>query len=308
VQLQKVGKRREQYVEDGLSLARKYGPSVRVIVQLLDRGQDDEDSYRHTLLSDAYDLVDNDRNINIFNSLESSNLEEASSSTVIFIRPSSLTKRHNYEFFAPTAEVALQLSTAVLAASNQDQQRFFSHMSSHPSTRTAAGWIFENFMHTHLTDKIGHVRALDANYKEHGIPIITNTITGPVDVLKSAPACFYWRPGESTFPGIDAVARDQEDIWAFQCTISRRQPSTIDGLERIAQAIGIPESNWHLVIVGSEMSAAQSAREQQAGILSKTDDWANVETYAYALTLHDKADRLTALMSSVRASVLGMTR
>jgi hypothetical protein len=168
--------------------------------------------------------VDNDRNI--FNSLKSSNLEKAPSSTVIFIRPSSLTKRHNYEFFVPTAEVALQLSTAALAASNQGQQRFFSHMSSYPFTRSAAGWIFENFMHTRLTDKIGHVRALDVNYKEHDIPIVTSIITGPVDALKSAPASFYWRPGESKFPGIDAVARDQEDIWAFP--VHHWSPTTID--------------------------------------------------------------------------------
>jgi hypothetical protein len=296
-QLKKAENLSERYVEDGLSLARKYGPSIRMIVQILDGGQDIEYGYRQTLSSEAQDLVRTNRYI--FNTLESSGLAEAPSSAVIFLRPSSLIKRYAYEFFVPTAEIARQLSVAALTVSSQDQQRFFSQMSSYPSTRSAAGWIFENFMHTRLTERDGHVRALDANYKEHDIPIVTSIITGSVEDLKSAPASFYWRPGESTFPGIDAVARDQNDIWAFQCTVSRRQRSTIDGLERVAQAIGIRESNWHLVIVGSEMPVAQSARAKQARLLEATKRWSSVKTFACELTLRSEAERLITLMSSV---------
>jgi hypothetical protein len=297
VRLKEVRTVPEGYVEDGLALAGKYGPCIRTIIQLLKGGRTREATFRQDLATQASALVSSERNI--FNNFSSADITEAPHSSLIFIRPSSAEERHTYEFCVPTPEIARLLSAAVVTASNQEQHRFFTRMSTHPSTRSAAGWIYENFVHIRLTEKDGHVRAFDMSSHGHDIPTTTRIITGTVVELTSAEAPFYWRPGQSNFAGIDAIALFNHEIWAFQCTINSRHRSVITGLAKIAESLESTEWKWQLVIVGPIMSAAQSVQARQAALLAETAEWSRVKIYACELTLNTAEDRLTTLLLEV---------
>jgi hypothetical protein len=302
-------------VSRGLDIANRYGPCIRTVIQCLEKGPAEEAAHRGRLTVQSNNLVNDVTNVlSRINELDFATANMPSD--LIYVRPQSSAERFLHRLHIPTVEIIRSLSQAVLHATIEQQRTFFSLMSQQPSTRVAAGWIYENFMHSRLTRADDSVPGIDQHGQPCDIPTSTNLLAGTKDALRSTSSPrFYWRPGQTGLPGIDAVLRDNSALWLFRTTFSSRgRPcSAIEGLDAVAEIIGThaPDGqpwNWRLVFVGPSEDALQSARTYHERDLRMHQRWKDVPTFTSKLMFASHYDlearsvdleRMNALMSQV---------
>jgi hypothetical protein len=292
-------------VEPGLCVAREFGPSIRTILRCSNPLFEQE--YRDELPIAARSLVKG--GASVFSQIEELDFSDQSvPSSLIFVRPRSLAERHMHRLVIPTPGIARVLATAVIRVTNANQHTCFSRMSMHPSTRAAAGWIFENFMHARLTRDNTSVPGFDHAGQPCSIPTTTTLVPGTNPGLESSARDFYWRPGHASFPGTDAVLRRGTEIWVFRSTISCRHGSVEEGLQAVANRLGSHDVHgqpwcWYLVVVGSSREEAENWRVAQARKLrqSSESEWKELATYACELTFGpEDQSRADMFMSEAR--------
>lgn len=95
------------------------------------------------------------------------------------------------------------------------------------------------------------------------------------------PFDFYWRPGEQqNFPGVNAIIRSGNIVWALQFTISTSHKPATEGLDRLYKDMNHKtDVDWRLVIVGPDLDAAKSVRDHQ----NLAGRWKETSVYACEL-------------------------
>jgi hypothetical protein len=268
----------ELNVERGVGLFKKYGPSPRVIVEILLKPGLESD-YLAAVKSGAVALAS--RFSEMFFEVEMLDFTSDLSSKIFTVR------RGPKRLRIPTAFLASTLAVAVSAQSAALQNTFFMMLSGHASLRSAAGWMFENFAHVRFSDPKGIIPMkgyLHGDPNAHTIPTAP-MISGP-SVLSSIqpPFNFYWRPLEPNFPGIDALIRVDYIVWALQFTISasHSRRTTTKGLDEVRKKMNHKGGvEWRLVMVCPTLQDAKSLRDRQA----LTGGWKNTPVYACELPL-----------------------
>ncbi|KAI0696939.1 hypothetical protein BC835DRAFT_831801 [Cytidiella melzeri] len=172
--------------------------------------------------------------------LDSFNMPFDKPTPLIFVRPESKEARAVCKGYIPTTHLVTILANALIDKQTAQQNLAFSHMSRHAATRSAAGWIFENFMHVRLTTVYKPISCVDRNDRVTNIVIPTteNFVTGTLDQLNSSTLPCYWRPGTSGFPGIDSVIRTRDELWVFRATVGRHRGTANEGLTCLSQHLG----------------------------------------------------------------------
>ena len=209
------------------------------------------------------------------------------SSKIIFVRPKDLVRNQEPHLYIPTAFLGLTFAIAMSTQAAAEQHRFFAILSSHPSLRTAGGWLFESYAYVRFSNP--NRNSLEAYCRDReelsSVPAPTKFISGNEDlkaITGKAPYNFYWQPREPNFKGVDAVIGDCNNVWALQFTISASHKPATEGLTSVSK---IMRSNtnvqWHLVIVGPEQDKVKSARNMQ----ELTGKWVDTPIYACELPL-----------------------
>ena len=191
------------------------------------------------------------------------------SSKIFAIRPAE-----NPQVTCVTIPTKFLIRTVGMALSrNAATQRHtaFVLLDSHPSLRSAAGWIFEHSAHIILSNPnrdplLTHI----SNTMGPTIPSTKEMISGS-DALRGVqrPFDFYWRPREPNFPGVDALICKGNEVWVLQYTISNSHRSATEGLVRVHSLMNHKRwVTWYLVILGSSLSYAEEVRKKQ-----QTDCW-----------------------------------
>ncbi|KAI0695710.1 hypothetical protein BC835DRAFT_1519787 [Cytidiella melzeri] len=265
----------------GVEIMNKYGPCARTVVLLVKRPSE-EASFMATIAKAASHVAAKVSDVmEAFDNLDISSQNTPSS--LLFFRPVSRDERNLSKTYIPTAYFVTTLAHALIKRKNAEQNMFFSLMSQQASTRSAARWIFENFMHVRLTTVSGEptlCQRVDTNRETLQIPTTDNFITGTLDDLSESTVPCYWRPVASSPSGIDSVIRFQGETWVFQTTFERRRGTTSGGLSSVIQAIGRARvGQMRLVIVGSSLDDAWEVAWKMKDI--STD----VPVYACELTM-----------------------
>jgi hypothetical protein len=203
------------------------------------------------------------------------------SSKIFAIRPGST--RQNSRLTIPTTFLQQTLGEALSRKAAAKRHEAFVLLGNHPSLRGAAGWVFEHTAHITLSNPNRpplptYIRGVVGST----IPPAKNMISGSTVLSTIQPSFdFYWRPGEPNFPGADALICHDDNIWVRQYTISPRHGTATEGLKKVYHLMNhICRVKWHLVMLGSCLSDAESVRSRQ----QLTDGW-NQKTKVYASEL-----------------------
>jgi len=120
---------------------------------------------------------------------------------------------------------------------NINSLNLFHMLSSHSFTRTAAGWLYEKFMHRCLSRGTGTLEVLQGPSSTLGMSMTPskNILPGMLGSLKSAGLSdFYWIPSVVNFPGVDNVLGDSEgNLFTCQATIAHDHKDPEDGIKEV---------------------------------------------------------------------------
>jgi hypothetical protein len=210
--------------------------------------------------------------------VESLDISRDVPSNVIWTRPSGKDRRLPLAWI-PSAYIATQILQHLTQRDGHTQAAFFARMSGHPWSRSAAGWMFETWVHgtlmsatevtcnwTHRPPGFSHPSVIPATTREN----IRNL---KQDAIPEKP--FYWRPPGSNFPGIDAVLYVGGTVYAVQATISSRHRSAEPGLVKIFEQLRASFKKCPLCLLfvtATEASARKLGADPHltAGWLAKT--------------------------------------
>ena len=204
------------------------------------------------------------------------------SSHIFTVKPTSTHK--DGRVIIPTDFLSATLGVALSRAAEAECQKAFMMMHKHPSLSSAVGWIFEHSAHLYVANNDRpQIRIYMQSREGPAIPPVKdsksgNTFLGSIQ----APFNFYWRPREVNFPGVDALIRCGNEVWLLQYTISRTHKPADKGIDRVRGMMNNQTGvTWYLVILGSNLADAESARRTLARHLSSS----GVTVYAGTLPL-----------------------
>jgi hypothetical protein len=252
-----------------------YGPCARTILNLYRHPEDEH--LQLNLVADATSHIAHG-GIALLNSLHTLNFPSTlnqTPSSLIFVRPFSKENRSQTKLFIPTLFLEKKLALAIAEVDNAQLQTVFSWMSGHSLTRTAAGWMFENFVHAWLTSKGNKIAVFNEDDHSTFIQTTTHSIPGTLDALRAhfANPPLYWRPSQNNFPGIDAVLCTGSEIWAIQATIAYKHSSAEQGLQKLLQTLGNSViGQLRLLVVGNNTGNAQV-------VLKNMKPWKQIPIY-----------------------------
>jgi hypothetical protein len=207
-------------VQRGVTLFEKYGPSPRLLIDLLIfPGR--EAIYLHDVNTAAYDLSwEFSKKFGRLQSLDSSSNISAE---ILMVKPNTPQLRLP-DLYIPTAFLASTLGVAISRHSATQKYAFFALLDSYPTLRDTAGWLFENYAHVCFSgpNNISFHEYLGGKANSYQIPATNAVITGST-ALKTIqrPFSFYWRPLEPGFDGVHALIRSNNVVWVLQFVISR---------------------------------------------------------------------------------------
>ncbi|KAF8344470.1 hypothetical protein F5887DRAFT_971403 [Amanita rubescens] len=290
---------------EGKVLFEKYGPSPRIIIYILIK-KTKEDDYQAEVEQAAATLA-NEFPI-VFPRLESLDFGADETSSKIFtVRPNT-TSRGKHALSIQTPFLCRIFGLAMAHQAAAQQHTFFRMLSSHPTFRDAAGWLFEHYAHNRLSEPTREsLKAHSRDGKAHDIPVPAKIIAGSTALARIQPPCdFYWRPVKPNFKGVDAIIRDGNDVWALQYSISAKHIAATDGLIEIREGMNHKRNvKWHLVMIGSDLTNAMELRDHQ----ELGDDWKwSTQVYASELPLGQfnelHAQRLETILENADDTVL----
>ena len=284
-------------VPRGVALFQKYGPNARLIIQIL-MNPSKEDEYLYDVQARVTKLAHNFSTI--FSDHENLNF---SFDEIFILKPDLLVSRQSPILTIPTAFLFITLGIAVSRQTMALKQCFFTTLRDHPHLGSPAGWLFKNYAHIcfsapNYTPFVGY---LPNDPNPHTISTARQIITGSTKLKNiQGPFNFYWQPREPHFPGVDAIIRSGDIVWALQFTISSSHKPATEGLNWLYKVMNHKtDVDWRLVIVGPDLDVAKSARDQQ----NLTVRWGKINIYACELPLgcfdEDKLQQLQVNLNKV---------
>jgi hypothetical protein len=255
---------------------RTWGPSARTCIKLVRRRQSVEQLEKDAsdaavrFASDPGQLL---RLVSGFNSDDVSHV-------LFAVRPENLLpeSREIIRARIPTKHLNGILALAVARFDAAEQSLFFSQISSHPWTKSTAGWIFEKFVHIRLTSiSAPPLTCVSANNGATltipvcltARPLNGKTALREVNKFKLP---FYWRPTSSSFTRIDSIVCTDSDIFLLQATVASKHDVKVSGLDTIYN--GLPAKfrqtrNWCLVFITPTEECARDLCNQNTSLPSQ---------------------------------------
>ncbi|KAF8351822.1 hypothetical protein F5887DRAFT_932526 [Amanita rubescens] len=266
---------------EGKDLFEKYGPSPRIIIDILTKTIK-EDTYESEVITAAATLA-GDFSYG-FLQLESLDFGADISSKIFTVRPKM--SRWDRYLEIPTSFLCHIFGLAMSRQEAAQQLAFFRIFNGHPSFRDAGRWLFEDYAHNRLSDserKPLEAYSLDGTVRH--IPVPDKMIVGSTALKHiQPPHNFYWRPVKPNFKGVNAIIRSGDDVWVLQYTMIGEHKALTDGLVEIRDGMNHKRNvKWHLVIIGSYLMNALDARDEQK--LGDDWKWTTVQVYASELSL-----------------------
>ncbi|KAJ7211279.1 hypothetical protein GGX14DRAFT_624105 [Mycena pura] len=259
-------------------LVRKWGPSTRNIITLLEYRRDEEmkGDLERRLLSDveaaARAVLASPERLSTM--LVDTNARALSStgSAAVFVRPFRSEGRRwpsSSQVFIPTEYLAGIVGNQGTQLANADALKLFAALSTHSFTRSPAGWKFKMDMHHLLCG--GGAAIIIEKFSDLGEIIgekmdmtpATKLLPGTLDSLASASSsdAFYWLPSVTNFPGIDGVlAHGDGNVFAVQSTLSTEHVCPADGLKKAWKHMAWARDahSWHFVAVANTTATARN--------------------------------------------------
>ncbi|KAF8959419.1 hypothetical protein BDZ97DRAFT_1667164 [Flammula alnicola] len=288
-------------VQRGVALFQKFGPSPRVIVDVLGTPAL-EATHVRDIRAGAVKLAS--QFSTVFLDLDCLDFSFDMSSEIFTVRP-DMSNFRLPALYIPTPFLASLLGVAMSRQAADQQCTFFDMLSRHPSLHGTAGWLFASYAHAYFSnpnhDPIQAYLHNDPN--PYPIPTPANMITGSKLKTIQPPHNFYWRPREpNKFEGVDAVIRAGNIVWALQFTIRGSRRSATAGLTKVFDNMNHKRGvEWRLVMVGPERGDAESARNRQ----KLGGRWGATPIYVCELPLgkfaEDDRERLKDILNKVSA-------
>ena len=195
-----------------------------------------------------------------------------------FFRPREIptgVHRRLSSLYVPTQTIRRILAEALREKDNHIKLQFYNALSYHPSTRHAAGFIFETWFHSFFIAKKSIAckwvvqGSGDAIIQFPTTPVAADLLPTIKDALASATPPYYWIPSKINFPGIDSALVLEGGIFAFQVTLGSNHKSPIDSLQRLRKMLpaNLKVLPWRMVFVGSDEERIKGVAEHWAGKL-----------------------------------------
>lgn len=260
-------------------LASKWGPVPRTLLQIF--GVDQERLFGPSMRSAASGAIPDCRNIlRSMGSLDALPVDPGPSS-IFFIRPKKTqdnVSRAPHTIYIPTQTIAEILGEAVCSAAEGDRQDFFNAMIASPSTRGAAGFIFQIWIHSFLASG----NPLQCNWHGKASKSLPSTLrlaketVCTNDELRLTLPPFYWR-APPDFEGIDGALFDEQDnVYAIQTTISATHRSPRPGLNKLRRLLkdeGTKKKHWRVLFIGNKLEHSEVVSGRFVGsVTMDTDD------------------------------------
>ncbi|KAJ7229167.1 hypothetical protein GGX14DRAFT_617124 [Mycena pura] len=248
--------------------AEKWGPSIRHIIELLEKGERLEKKFKADAETASESVWASPQKLStILSDVQSLS---STGSAVVFIRP-VMEDGHRLPGvarpFIPTEHLANIFEKQGYRLNKHAALQVFNMLSTHLLTRSPAGWLFEKSMHEHLYSGVKAI-AIDkcdgrTRASKMDMTPATELITGTLNGLALAGPLdsFYWLPTAGNFPGIDGVLGDSKgNLFAVQATIASEYTSPEDGLRKVWEIIDKPvgeSCSWHFVVVADTTATAK---------------------------------------------------
>ena len=257
-----------------LSHYRTWGPSARACIKLVRRQQTVAQ-----LTQDASDTAAKfASNPEQLFRLVSGYYSDDVSSVLFAVRPEKLLPESRDVIRAqiPTYHLNGILALAVARFDAAQQSLFFGQISSHPWTKSSAGWIFEKFVHIRLTSPsappLTCVSANNATTLSIPVCRTVHPLSGKT-VLRDANKYtlpFYWRPTSSSFTSIDGMVCTDSSIFLVQATVASKHDVKVSGLDTIYDSLPAKfrQRNWCLVFITPTEECARDLRNQSTSLPS----------------------------------------
>ncbi|KAJ7222334.1 hypothetical protein GGX14DRAFT_388150 [Mycena pura] len=246
-------------------LVRKWGPSTKDIIDLLQSGEDVEARLQDTAEAAARAVLRSPERLRDVLSDRSAPSLSITGSAVVFLRPSQDDGRRWLSVaqpFIPTEYLAGIVGAQGSQLANADFLKVFDALNSTYSFAKnmhgrlcggGAAIIIDKF--TDLVETIGETMNMTP---------ATKLLPGTLDALASASSdAFYWLPSVSKFPGIDGILGDRNgNVFAVQA-IFNADPVIIspeEGLKKAWKNMAgdVRESrSWHFVAVADKPATAK---------------------------------------------------
>ena len=160
----------------GRSLFDKYGPSPRIIIDIL-IDNFNENEYENEVKTSAYKLAAEFSTV--FPELGDLNFGDKISSEVFTVRPKKNKSRGSYTLENPTIFLNRTFGLAMSRQAAAQQHTFFRILSNHPFFCDAAGWLFEDYAHNRLSEPMSNSLVVySLNDAVHRIPVPAKMIAG----------------------------------------------------------------------------------------------------------------------------------
>lgn len=198
-------------------------------------------------------------------------------STIFFFKPfvwEGQIFRSIHTVYFPTPWIIDKLTVELNRHQAVKKVEFFNTLCVHPSTRSAAGWVFEDFIHRYLV----HAKSITIHWYSEAssrtldlFPEALDTRTTNADLKSSAP--FYWRPASLTNPGIDGAIITKEHVYLIQATISREHSSPQEGIDQLWHYMPQDKKvlEWKLLFIGPVADQMEEVSSKYANCLEVGD-------------------------------------
>ncbi|KAF8330992.1 hypothetical protein F5887DRAFT_895307, partial [Amanita rubescens] len=213
----------------GMDLFEKYGPSPRMIIQIL---TGNVDLYEREVNTAAFALASKLSALPDLDNLDFSDI----SSKIFTVTPKNNLSRGEHTLTIPTSFLSQTFGSAMSRQAAAQQHTFFRMLKSYPAFCGAGGCLFKVYGHNRLSDPTRQPLEAHSPDGVYHIRAPAKMIAGNT-ALKSMqePFNFYWRPAEPNFEGVDAIIRFENHVWALQYTISKNHRAATNGLIKVRQ-------------------------------------------------------------------------
>ncbi|KAE9410777.1 hypothetical protein BT96DRAFT_237712 [Gymnopus androsaceus JB14] len=252
-----------------LSLVGQWGPSIRTIAKIIS-----EPTFIEQLEIDAerVAMAIYASPPTFFSTLNTGEIPTSEGSPVLFLRPrrgnapgaNNVVSSSQSQFFILTKFLTDLFDNHRSKLENKTSLELFCAFASHSFTRTAAGWLHEQNMHSRMCAS-GLALDIFADSKSMQMQPSSLLLSGTTASFnhRGVTRSFYWIPSAINFPGIDAVLRDRKNLFALQASIANDHKTPLEGIQKVwKEASSTIQKNctWHFVIIAENISTAKSLR------------------------------------------------
>lgn len=289
------------WVQRGLALAAKWGPSPRYLLRMLYR-PNQEAHYEAELDNDADSFVAG--GTRSFSSVQGLDfLPMGCASELFFIRTTSPTERYRADVYVPTTTVAGLIAKSLCRTMTADRQLFFSQLQGQAATRSVARHVTELVFHKMLEGPSTRLTCRNVESPNEAPMLLVPhpeqaVLQGAIHALAEARSPCYFRPSDASLLGIDGLLLDGRNLYLLQLSLTTTCRSPITGIQQIADTVDATgrQFDWHVVLVGPKLEWAKQCAGRALSKLRDLDMkvWyceLNIENYFPLVSMASSHDR-----------------